>query len=265
MPFEPDPIPQSRGRFVPDDEQKHIHKNGAFDDLLPPSSGGAFDDLIPPSNGGAFDDLLPQKQEKRVKQDRSWAQAAGDTAIDAAKGVVGLGESVVGVTDLVTGNLAGKGWSELGFDPARTKQILSDLYSDPRQQANRNVASAKGFVDTTKALLENPSAAVGFMVESAPMMLGGAAVVRGAATRMLAARGLVAGSAEASAFFVKSCCGGAPDCHRQRGRRRHDGRQHSGARTSGWAGLHRHCTCSRGRWRTDWRNWVRYVQDTRFP
>lgn len=197
MPFEPDPIPQSRGRFVPNTEATLADDRQSMGRFVP-SNGGVFDDLLPPSGGGAFDDLVPKKQ---AKQERTWYQAAGDTAIDAAKGVVGLGESVVGVTDLVTGNLAGKGWSELGFDPARTKQILSDLYSDPRQQANRNVAGAKGFVDTTKALLENPSAAVGSMVESAPMMLGSAAVVRGAATRMLAARGLAVGSAEASAFL----------------------------------------------------------------
>ena len=61
--------------------------------------------------------------------------------------------------------------------------------------------NAEGFADTTMALITNPSAAVGAMVESAPMMLGGAGAVRAAATKMLAARGLAAGSAEAAAFL----------------------------------------------------------------
>lgn len=176
---------------------------GAFDDLIPVASGpaGAFDDLIPnkgqgkPKAGaGMFDDLIPPKV-------RTWGEASSDTAIDLAKGVVGLGESVVGLTDLATGNTFGKGWAELGFDPARTKQILSEFYSESRQDANRNVADAKGFLGRAKALIDNPSAAVGSVMESAPMMVGGAGAVRAAATKMLAARGLVAGSSEAAAFL----------------------------------------------------------------
>lgn len=141
--------------------------------------------------------------EPPQKKERTWGEAVTDTAIDAAKGVVGLGESVVGLTDLATGNLSGKGWAELGYDPKRTKDILSDGYSDVRKEANRNVAEAKGFVDTTKALIQNPSSAAGAIVESAPMTIGGAAVVRSAATRMLAAEGLTAGSTKAAEFLAR--------------------------------------------------------------
>ncbi len=147
-----------------------------------------------------FDDGKPAPAPAKPGK-RTWTQAAGDTAIDLAKGAVGLGEAVIGVADLATGNTVGKGWGELGFDPARTKQILSEGYSDSRQEANRNVADAKGFLNTAGAMIDNPSMAVGAVVESAPMMLGGAAAVRAAATRMLAARGLVAGSSEAAAFL----------------------------------------------------------------
>lgn len=150
----------------------------------------------PLADAGAFADLVPAKGKVRT-----WGEAAGDTAVDLAKGVVGLGESVVGLGDLATGNLIGKGLGAIGFDPARTKQILSEGYSDARQSANRKVANAEGFMDTTMALIDNPSAAVGSMVESAPMMLGSAGAVRAAATKMLASRGLVAGSAEAAAFL----------------------------------------------------------------
>jgi hypothetical protein len=192
---------------------------GAFDDLIPSkkSQPGAFDDLVPGKSGRLVYDepatgiplagghlVFDEEPTKpTVNQKRTWLQAAGDTAIDAAKGVVGLGESVVGLTDLVTGNLSGEGWSGIGFDPARTRRILSELYSDPRQQANRNVSDAKGFIDTTKAMVQNPSAAVGSMVESAPLMVGGAAAVRTVATKMLAAQGLAAGSAEAAAFLAR--------------------------------------------------------------
>ena len=124
------------------------------------------------------------------------------TRQDLAKGVVGLGESAVGLADLVTGNLAGQGLAAVGYDPARTKQALGDLYSDPRQQANSRVSEAKGFVDTARALVDNPSAIVGSIAESAPMMLGSVGAVRALAAKMLAARGLAVGSAEAGACLL---------------------------------------------------------------
>lgn len=162
---------------------------------------GAFDDLLPPSTGGAFDDLLPQKQEKPVTRERSWAQVAGDTGLDLAKGIVVLGESAVGIADLATGNLAGKGLGLIGYDPAQTKELISSGYSDHRQQANRNVSDAKGFWNTAGALIDNPSVIAGGVAESAPMMLGSVGAVRALAGKMLAARGLTAGSAEAGAFL----------------------------------------------------------------
>ena len=153
--------------FVPD-------KPNVFDQFDKPAN--VFDQFDTPRRDEFGGIILDTKKAKPTS--RTWTQAAGDTLVDAAKGVVGLGESVVGVTDLVTGNLSGKGWAAMGFDPVRTRAILSELYSDPRQQANRNVADAKGFVDTTKALVQNPSAIVGGIAESAPMMLGSVAAVR---------------------------------------------------------------------------------------
>ena len=183
-----------------------------WDDFTPveePVSKTNWDDFTPVNEPGSstnWDDFTPVDpslaKAKRVKQERSWVEAASDTAIDVAKGAVGLGESAIGLADLATGNLVGKGWGELGYDPARTKQMLSEGYSDSRQQANRNVADAKGFWNTAEAMVDNPSSTVGSLVESAPMTLTGAGAVRAAATRMLASRGLVAGSSEAAAFLA---------------------------------------------------------------
>jgi hypothetical protein len=212
MPFQYDDEvkPSTTGHFVPDDG-KPWEKDWSAPASKQPGAPWGKDWpawLVPVSDSPEKlpDWLVPvtdaeQKPASKKPGKRTWTEAAGDTAIDVAKGVVGLGESVVGLTDLATGNLAGQGWSELGFDPARTKQILSEGYSDSRQQANANVQNAEGFVDTTKALIANPSAAVGAMAESAPMMLGSVAAVRTAAAKMLATRGLVAGSAEAAAFL----------------------------------------------------------------
>jgi len=56
---------------------------------------------------------------------RSLLDYGKDTAIDVAKGVVGLGESAVGLADIFSGNITGKGLSEVGYDPAKTRDILS--------------------------------------------------------------------------------------------------------------------------------------------
>lgn len=162
--------------------------------------------FVPDENSESSGRFVPDQEQSKKKpeqRDRTWGEAIADSGIDLAKGVVGLGESAVGLADLATGNLVGKGLGAIGYDPEQTKQILSDFYSDPRQQANREVAGAKGFVDTTKALVQNPSAAVGSIVESTPMMLGGAAAVRAAASKMLASAGIKAGTAEAAAFLAK--------------------------------------------------------------
>lgn len=161
------------------------------------------DEKNPASPSLVFDDEQAASISLDKAPERTWAQVAGDSAIDLAKGTVGLGESAVGLADLATGNLVGQGLGAVGFDPARTKQMMSEGYSDPRQQANRNVSDAKGFWNTAGALVENPSAAVGSMVESAPMMIGTAGAARWAAAKMLSAAGITAGTADAAAFLAK--------------------------------------------------------------
>ncbi len=156
--------------------------------------------FVPDSDSGSIGRFVPD-QSAQKKKELTWAEVAADTGIDLAKGVVGLGESAVGVADLFSGNLVGEGLGSVGYDPKRTKEFLSEYYSDPRQEANRAVSEAKGFVDTTAAMVKNPSAAVGSIVESSPMMIGSAAAVRSAAVKMLAARGIAAGTPEAAAIL----------------------------------------------------------------
>lgn len=164
-----------------------------------------FDELIAPHAKAAGVDVQAERQKlmqsPNGSAERTWGEYAADTGLDLAKGVVGLGESVVGLADLVTGNKVGEALASVGYDPEETKRILGSGYSEARQAANKNVSDAKGFWNTAGALIDNPSAAVGAMVESAPMMIGSAAAVRAAATKMLAARGIAAGSSEAAAFL----------------------------------------------------------------
>lgn len=105
-------------------------------------------------------------------------RAVGDTAVDAAQGAVGLGQSIVGLADLGTFGLAGDALNAIGYDPQRTQQIMSEWYSPERQAAEQQVQNAEGFFGTAGALIDNPSALVGRVVQSAPQMAGSIAAAR---------------------------------------------------------------------------------------
>lgn len=124
-----------------------------------------------------------------------------DTAIDVTKGVIGIGETAVGLADIPTGNLAGKALSTVGYDPIKSREFLESGYSPARQVANKNVEETKGFINSIIALAKNPSVALGSAVESAPGSLGSAGVVKVAAGKMLATAGIKAGTAAATKFL----------------------------------------------------------------
>jgi hypothetical protein len=149
----------------------------------------------------------PEDPEREGKIDRTWGEAAKDTAIDAANSVIGLGEAGVGIADMASFNLVGKGLSKIGYDPAAAKGLLAQGYSDSRKQANTEVSEAKGFLGTVDALLDNPSVAFGAIVESSALTASGAAVARFAAVKLLgsalAKNGITAGSAAAKDFAAK--------------------------------------------------------------
>ena len=118
-----------------------------------------------------------------------------DTAVDLAKGVVGLGESVVGLGDLATFGLIGKGLEKIGYDPKSTGEFLSGLQSEARQKAEKEVAGAKGFWNTLVALGINPSVLIGNIVQSVPGTIGA-----GATGGIFAARVVGRAAAEAEAL-----------------------------------------------------------------
>ena len=104
---------------------------------------------------------------------------AGDTAITAIKGAIGLPEAAVGIADIATGGKVGKALETVGYRPAEAKEILSDFYSPEQKEAFGRVAQADGFVPTLQALVDDPSVAGHSVVESLPSMIGGGAVGRG--------------------------------------------------------------------------------------
>ncbi len=124
----------------------------------------------------------------------------GDTGLDFAKGIVDTGESAVGIGDLLTGNLIGRGLKKLGYDPEASRQFLNSGYSKERQQENADVQAAKGFLDTVIASVVNPAVTIGAVVESAPMMAESALAIRSLATKMLTKAGIK--TAEEAAKFL---------------------------------------------------------------
>lgn len=99
-----------------------------------------------------------------------------DTGLDVAKGVVGLGESVVGLGNLASFGMLGKVAEAVGYDPKQTSAFLSGLQSDARQQSDREVSETKGFWNTLGALGTHPDVLFGNIVESLPGTVGAGAV-----------------------------------------------------------------------------------------
>lgn len=117
-----------------------------------------------------------------------------DVGVTTLKGVVGLPQAFVGLADLVSGGYAGKGLESIGVRFNETQDILSQMYSPAQQAANRKVQEAQGFFDTIGAALENPSTIATSAWESAPQMLGGAGIARGALRFLPGLSGVVAGA-----------------------------------------------------------------------
>ena len=143
---------------------------------------------VVPAIGSLLVSALPESKA------RGAAGYGKDTGVDLASGVVSLGESIVGLGDLATFGLAGKGLAKLGYDPKATSQILSGAYSEDRKEAEQNVEAAKGFSDTLAALAVNPSALLGRVVQSLPGTVGA-----GAAAGVLVRRALPAAASAAAA------------------------------------------------------------------
>lgn len=135
------------------------------------------------------------------EQGRSVKDFATDTLIDTAVGVVGLGESVIGLSDIVTSNMMGNALQYIGYDPQATRQILGQYYSAARKKSQQEVQQASGFLETTESLLTNPDELFGTVVQSIPMMMGSMAAGKQVAMQILAKAGIAPGTPAATALL----------------------------------------------------------------
>lgn len=115
-----------------------------------------------------------------LEPDRTVGDVLGDIGTVGVKGAIGLPQATIGIADLLSGGHAGKILAEdLGVRPGDAQKIAADWFSDPQQEANKQVELEDGFVDTLKAAVANPSVIATTIGESPPQMLSGAAVARG--------------------------------------------------------------------------------------
>ena len=116
---------------------------------------------------------------------RSLLGTAKDIGITGIKGAMGLTEAVVGAADIARKGLPlgrylpGVGESlekYAGWKPGLTREALETEYTPEQQKAFREVAQAKGFVPTIKAMGQYPSTIAHAGIESAPLLLLGGGV-----------------------------------------------------------------------------------------
>ena len=108
-------------------------------------------------------------------------RTVGDMGIKAVQGAIAVPQSIVGLADIPTGGRVGKFLEEnVGFKPQEAQQVLGE-YLSPEYKANEAAfREAEGVGGKLKAAITNPSLIAGTVVESAPSMLGGAGLARGA-------------------------------------------------------------------------------------
>lgn len=141
----------------------------------------SFDESVPVSEiQTALQRQFPARPVPHEEGSSVLRRAIADPAISALKGAVGLPESLVGLADIPTGGLIGKALESIGYKPKEAKKTLDSWYSPEQQEANRKVQEVEGFTETLKTSLQNPSTIVHSVIESAPSMIGGGAIGRGA-------------------------------------------------------------------------------------
>lgn len=119
---------------------------------------------------------------------------AGDLGLGLVQGAISVPESIVGLADIPTGGRVGKALEGVGFKPTEAKEILQSYKSPEQQAAERAVQEAEGFIPTIQAAVQNPSAISNVIAQSAPSVLGGAGIARGALAVAPKIGGLAAGA-----------------------------------------------------------------------
>jgi N12 class adenine-specific DNA methylase len=153
----------------------------------------------------------------KAKYDSSAAEVARrgvnfgrDLAIGGAQGVIGFGESAVGLGNLATGwtgvTPGGVLKDTVGYEPDAAKKVLGDLKSDAGKERDAIYESAKGFTGTLLTLGSEPGILADKIAESLVGTVGagaiGGKVVQMALPRVVAAAEAAGLSGAAAEAFI---------------------------------------------------------------
>ena len=137
----------------------------------------------PTFTAAALDDLDTLKQVERTM---------GDIGLSVIKGAVGLPQAVVGLADIPTGGHAGKALESIGYRPAEAQKIIESAFSPEMRASLARVQNTKGFFDAIGTVVTEPRALSNTIIESLPLMLGGAGIARGIAWALPGTVGAIA-------------------------------------------------------------------------
>ena len=157
-------------------------------DYVPPAGQRRYSPIPPRQAAPSEPSLMEMIRERDAQSERYWSQPStivGRTARDAdvslQKGLVGAGQALVGIADLVpfTKGYAGKLVEDAGVDFAGVQEHLNKRYSPETLDAQQAFAESEGFFGAVGAALSNPSVIFTTLGESAPAMLAGGGIGRG--------------------------------------------------------------------------------------
>jgi N12 class adenine-specific DNA methylase/2'-5' RNA ligase len=148
-------------------------------------AGGALD------TAGKLHEVVARAVIEAVPPDVSTSvrEEFTNAAIVAANAAIAIPETGVGLADIATGGDAGKLAEDyLKFRPGEAKKFLATYYSPAQQAAFAEVQKATGVIDTTIAMLANPSTILINVAQSLPSMALGSLFGRGVAGAGTASR-----------------------------------------------------------------------------
>lgn len=124
--------------------------------------------------------------ERKKKQPSHWARTyIADPAVSLGKGVIGAGEAVMGLADLATNGMAGRGWAGMGYNPEASRRYLDTLYSPEQRAVNAEIESAEGIADKFNTMRRHPISSFSHTaLEATPLVasaiIGGGGAVKAA-------------------------------------------------------------------------------------
>jgi hypothetical protein len=125
------------------------------------------------------DPFAPKEESSLIRR------GIGDPLVSLAKGtLIGIPETAIGLANIPTMGYAGKGIDVAakaifgGGLKEAGEAMDKALLSPETQAAKQKVSEAEGFVPTITTALQNPSAIISTIAESAPSMVGGAGIGR---------------------------------------------------------------------------------------